>query len=34
MSIPNHAAKTRQIGIIHQNNAAIIATPNQRAAIF
>jgi hypothetical protein len=28
MPIPDHTAKTGQIWVIHQDDAAIIATPN------
>jgi hypothetical protein len=29
MPPPDHAAKARKIRIVYENNAAIIATPNQ-----
>jgi hypothetical protein len=29
MAIPNYPAKTWKIGVIHENNPAVISTPNQ-----
>jgi hypothetical protein len=29
MTAPNHTAKARQIRIIHQDDSAVISTPNQ-----
>jgi hypothetical protein len=29
MVIPNYSAKTRKIGVIHENDSAVISTPNQ-----
>jgi hypothetical protein len=31
MSIPNHPTKTRQIGVVYQNDATVITTPYELA---
>jgi hypothetical protein len=29
MPIPDHSTKTRKVGIVHKNDATVIAAPNQ-----